>query len=173
MKVLLSLLITGSLIIAAPVSFAETYSETEMKERVGEMDDNADKKITFQEFYEEVVTDNTDSYDTNRDGYITSDEVEQEMTEDLIETVDEMNRLGVSESDANKTVIKTLNSIEQKSEAIVDQMDTDNDNLVEKEELKAYQRKQFNALDKNKDGFLSSADLRKKSSHKGYPIRWR
>ena len=159
------------IIASSSAVMAQSYSEEKAKAIVTEMDDNADKKVDFQEFYQESVTDNQDSYDSNHDGYITSGEVALEIKEDLIDTVTEMNRLGVSEHDADLTIVNTLNTVEQRADAIVKQMDSDGDNLVEEEELKAYQRKQFDALDKNKDGFLSAADVEKKSKHKGFPIR--
>ncbi|WP_349431202.1 hypothetical protein Q9L42_013005 [Methylomarinum sp. Ch1-1] len=172
MKVLISSLITGSIMVASSSSvLAQSYAEDEAKEIVRKMDDNADKKVDFKEFYQQEVTDNQDSYDVNRDGYITSGEIELELKEDLIETVSEMNRVGVSEHDADVTITNTLNSVEQKSEQIVKQMDEDGDGLVENDEIELFERKKFEALDRDKDGFLTAADVEKKSKHKGFPIR--
>ncbi len=172
MKVSKRILITTSLLLSflSTVS-THTFAESDVAEMVGKMDDNADKKIDFKEFFEDTVTDNQDSYDVNHDGYITAGEVALELKEDLVETVAEMNRIGVSEKNADATIVKSLSSIEKRSEAIVKQMDTDGDNLVEADELEAFKHKQFDALDKNKDGVISSADLVKKPQHKGFPIR--
>ena len=173
MKTITSSLITGFMIVASPMVVGQSYEETKVKEMVLEMDDNSDKKVDFKEYYQETVTDNVSSYDVNRDGYITEDEVEHELTEELMETVNEMNRLGVSDHDEDMTVTKALTTMDKKAKDIVKMMDTDHDNLVENDEIEAFQRKQFNALDKNKDGFLSEADLDKKPQHKGFPIRLR
>jgi len=168
---LLRLLIASALITTSTTILAESYGESQMQKMVGKMDDNADKKINFKEFYEGTVKESPETYDINHDGYITSGEVKQEMTEEVIETVEEMNRLGVSEKNADATISKMLNAIDSKAEAIVKQMDFDHDNLVEANELKAYERKQFKALDKNKDGVLSAADSKTTSVYKGFPIR--
>ncbi len=172
MKVLISSLLATSFAVISPSVLAKGYATDEMKERVSEMDDNSDQKITFKEFFQESVTDNVDFFDRNKDGYITEGEVANEITEDLQETVEEMNELGVSEKNINKTIVKTLKSIDKRAEAIVDAMDKDGDNLVEANELRAYQRKKFNKLDTNNDGVISKADLveKKKSKYKGYPI---
>ncbi len=172
MKVLISSLVSASFAILSPSVMARGYATDEMKEMVSEMDDNADSKITFKEYFEETVKDNHDTFDRNRDGYITEGEVANELVEELQETIDEMHDLGVSEKNANKTIEKTLKSIEKKSEAIIDAMDADGDNLVEADELRAYKRKEFGKLDTNNDGVISKADLKekKKSKYKGYPI---
>lgn len=173
MKLLTSSLISGFMLITSPLVWAESYEETEVKEMVEEMDDDFDKKVDFKEYYQETVTDNVSSYDVNRDGYITEDEVEHELTEELMETVYEMNRIGVSDHDEDMTVTKTLNEMDKKAKEIIRQMDSDHDNLVENDEIEEFRHKQFEALDKNKDGFLSEADLEKTSKHKGFPIRLR
>lgn len=173
MKTVISTVILGSLWLASPSVLAQSASEVKMKDMVLEMDDDLDKKVNFKEYYQETVTDNVSSYDVNRDGYITEDEIEHELTEELMETVTEMNRLGVSDHDEDMTVTKALNSMDKKAKDIVKMMDTDHDNLVENDEIEAFQRKQFDALDKNKDGVLSEADLGKKAKHKGFPIRLR
>nr|WP_305907964.1 hypothetical protein [Methylomarinum sp. Ch1-1]MDP4520763.1 hypothetical protein [Methylomarinum sp. Ch1-1] len=171
MKVLISSLITGSIMVASSSSvLAQSYAEDEAKEIVRKMDDNADKKVDFKEFYQQEVTDNQDSYDVNRDGYITSGEIELELKEDLIETVSEMNRVGVSEHDADVTITNTLNSVEQKSEQIVKQMDEDGDGLVENDEIELFERKKFEALDRDKDGFLTAADVEKNQNTRDSPF---
>ncbi len=171
MKTLTSTLISGLMIIASPIVSAQSYEETKMKEMVLEMDDDSDKKVNFKEYYQETVTDNVSSYDVNRDGYITEDEIEHELTEELMETVNEMNRLGVSDHDEDVTVTKALSGMDKKAKDIVKMMDTDHDNLVENDEIEEFQRKQFDALDKNKDGFLSESDLGAGSKQEGWPIR--
>lgn len=173
MKTVISTVVLGTLWLASPVVLAQSASEAKMKNMVLEMDDDYDKKVNFKEFYQENVTDNVSSYDVNRDGYITEDEIEHELTEELMETVTEMNRLGVSDHDEDMTVTKALTSMDKKAKDIVKMMDTDHDNLVENDEIEEFQHKQFDALDKNKDGFLSEADLGKKAQHKGFPIRLR
>ncbi|WP_152555572.1 EF-hand domain-containing protein [Methylomarinum vadi] len=173
MKILTSSLISGLMIIASPMVLAESYEEDKVKDMVLEMDDDFDKKVNFKEYYEETVTDNVSSYDVNRDGYITEDEIEHELTEELMETVNEMNRLGVGDHDEDVTVTNALMSMDKKAKDIVKMMDTDHDNLVENDEIEEFRHKQFDALDKNKDGFLSEADTGKRSKQKGWPIRLR
>ena len=168
MKKLVKPLIASALILAVSGAYAQSYSGAKVKKYINTMDDSGDKKVTFQEFFEASVTDNKDSNDVNRDGYITSGEIVLEITEDLIQTINEMRKAGVSESDINKTIAKELNSAEKEAEALIKKMDTDGDNLVEPDELEAYKHKQFDALDKNHDGVISSKDIKKT---RGFPIR--
>ncbi len=163
--------VSVAMLIAAPIVTAQSYTDDKLKKMISNMDDNTDKKVDFQEYYEESFTDNSDSYDVNKDGYITAGEVELEIKEDLVDTVDELRKHHVSEKATNATIIKELNSAHQESEAIINKMDTDGDELVEPDEIKAYKLKQFQALDSNHDGVLSSSDLSKKTQYKGYPIR--
>lgn len=165
-------LIATAIIIASTAIYAESYSEDQIKEMVSSQDDNNDQQVTFNEYYEDTVVDNTDSYDNNNDGYITSGEIAAEMREDLSETINELRKHGVSEADANKTITNELNSIDTESEAMLQRMDADCDNLVEPGELKAFQRQQFNKLDKNKDGVISQADIKKFPS-KGFGYRYK
>lgn len=170
MKMICSSLLGALLCMSSQLAFAESYVESKIEDAVEYMDDNADKKVDFEEYYEESVENDSDLYDVNQDGYITSGEIEQELKEELIETVDEMNRLGMSEENVEDAVTKSLNSVKKRAEKMLDSMDFDHDNLVEEDEFKAYKRKQFSALDKNQDGSLSADDTKRKSSYKGYPI---
>jgi Ca2+-binding EF-hand superfamily protein len=149
--------------------YAQSYSGYKVKKMINAMDDNADKKVGYQEFYEQSVTDNNDPLDTNQDGYITSGEIVIEITEDLVETIKLMRKEGVSETDINKTIAQELNTAEKEAEAMIKMMDTDGDNLVEPSEFDAFKHRQFDALDKNDDGVISQADIKKA---KGFPIRW-
>lgn len=167
MKKIIKPLIASAIIIASTsVVYADTYSADKLKKVLSSQDDDCNDKVSFEEFFEETVTDNSDSYDVNKDGYITAGEVALEMKEDLIDTVNELNKHGVSESATNKTIIKELNSIAKESELIIKKMDTDGDNLVEPEELKAYKRKQFDQLDANSDGVITTSDINKKKVQK-------
>lgn len=168
MKKLVKPLIASALVIASSGVFAQTYSASKVKKIINTMDDSGDKKVNFQEFFEETVTDNDDSFDVNKDGYITSGEIVLEIKEDLIETIKEMRKLGVSEKDINKTIAQELNTAEKEAAALIKKMDTDGDNLVEPSELEAYKYKQFDALDRNQDGKISRKDVKKT---KGWPIR--
>lgn len=170
MKMLFCSLLGCVLCISSQLAFAESYVESTIEKAVNSMDDNADKKVDFQEYYEESVDHGDDSFDVNRDGYITSGEIEQELKEELIETVDEMNRIGMPEENVEQAVTQSLNSVKKRAEKMLESMDFDHDNLVEKDEFKAYKRKQFATLDKNRDGSLSADDTKHKSSYKGYPI---
>ena len=160
MKILIKPLAATVLILASSSVFAgDSYSVAKLKEIVCSMDDNADKKINFKEFFEASVTDNNDSYDVNKDGYITAGEVALEMKEDLVDTVKELQKHGVSEKNTNATIVKELNSIDKEAAAIIKAMDSDGDHLVEPNELKAYKQQQFKKLDKNQDGVISKSDL--------------
>lgn len=168
MKKSVKSLIACALIITSIGIYAQSYSKQKVKKIINVMDDNANKKVDYQEYYEQTVTDNKDLLDTNKDGYITAGEVVIEITEDLVETIKEMRKLGVSEQAINKTIANELNTAEKEAAAIIKKMDTDEDNLVEPEEFDAYKRKEFNALDKNQDGVISQSDVKRS---KGYPIR--
>jgi len=168
MKKLVKPLLASALIIAVSGVNAQTYSGAKVKKYINQMDDSGDGKVTFQEFFEQSVTDNKDSNDVNRDGYITAGEVVIEIKEDLVQTINEMRKAGVSEKDINKTIAKELNTADKEAEALIKKMDTDGDNLVEPSELEAYKQKQFDALDKNQDGVISRKDIKKT---KGFPIR--
>lgn len=156
-KIILSL-ITLSSFLAINTSTAQSFTEDKVKALIEEMDDNSDTKINFEEFYEEKVTDNKDSLDSNRDGYITSGEIVLEIKEDLIQTIKEMRKQGVSEKAINKTIANELKTAEKEAAALIKKMDADKDQLVEPEEIKAYQRKQFKKLDVNSDGIISGLD---------------
>ena len=75
-------------------------------------------------------------YDQNKDGYITSDEVEVELREDAIEKAIKMQQRGKSQKAIDKVIMNMEDSIEQDAEKIIDKMDTDHDELVEPEEMK-------------------------------------
>ncbi|KAF3980954.1 MAG: EF-hand domain-containing protein [Methylococcales symbiont of Hymedesmia sp. n. MRB-2018] len=169
MKKLAKPLIVSALLITSVGVYAQGYSGYKVKKIISTMDDNADSKVNYKEFIEQTVTDNKDPLDTNQDGYITAGEIVIEITEDLIETIKEMRKQGVSEADINKTIAKELHTAEKEAEAMISKMDIDHDNLVEPEEFDAFNRKQFNALDKNQDGVISQKDIKRK---KGYPIHW-
>ncbi len=168
MKKVVKPLIVSILLVSTTAVFAQSYSGGKVKKYINTMDDSGDKKVDFQEFFEESVTDNDDSFDVNKDGYITSGEIVLEIKEDLVQTIKEMRKQGVSEANINKTIAKELNTAEKEAAALIKKMDTDGDNLVEPEELKAFKQKQFDALDMNKDGVISSRDVKRT---KGYPIR--
>ncbi len=168
MKKLVKLLLASALIITVSGVSAQTYSGAKVKKYINQMDDSGDKKVTFQEFFEQSVTDNRDSNDVNRDVYITEGEIVLEIKEDLVQTINEMRKAGVSEKNINKTIANELNTAEKEAAALIKKMDTDGDNLVEPSELEAYKHKQFDALDKNHDGVISRKDIKKT---KGFPIR--
>ncbi len=168
MKILIKPILASALILVSTGIYAEGYSASKVKKIISTMDDNSDKKVGFQEYYEETVTDNKDSLDTNNDGYITAGEIVIEITEDLVETIKKMRASGVSEANINKTIAKELNTAEKEANALIKMMDTDGDFLVEPGEFKAHKRKLFIALDTNKDGVISSSDIKKS---KGFPIR--
>jgi len=168
MKKLVKLLLASALIIAVSGVNAQSYSGAKVKKYINQMDDSGDNKVTFQEFFEQSVTDNRDSNDVNRDGYITEGEIVLEIKEDLVQTINEMRKAGVSEKNINKTIANELNTAEKEAAALIKKMDTDGDNLVEPNELKAYKQKQFDALDRNQDGVISRKDIKKT---RGFPIR--
>lgn len=178
MKKMITPLIASAIALAsANIYAADTYSQEKLKEMVERQDDDCNEKVTFEEYFEDTVTDNSDSLDVNKDGYITAGEVALEMKEDLIDTVKQLQELGVSETDANKTITKELNAIDKESELIVKKMDSDGDNLVEPEELEKYKRKEFDKLDTNRDGVLSKADASKgafgKKKQLGFGYRYK
>jgi len=168
MKKLVKPLLASALILTVSGVYAQSYSGAKVKKQINQMDDSGDKKVTFQEFFEQSVTDNRDSNDVNRDGYITAGEVVLEIKEDLVQTINEMRKAGVSEKNINKTIAIELNTADKEAAALIRKMDTDGDNLVEPSELEAYKKKQFDALDINDDGVISRKDIKKT---KGFPIR--
>ncbi len=76
-------------------------------------------------------------YDQNGDSYITADEVEVELREFAINKVIEMQKKGLSQKAIDRVIMRMEKSIEQDAEAIIDRLDTDGDELVEPEEIKA------------------------------------
>ncbi|MCF6202289.1 MAG: hypothetical protein L3J59_01265 [Methylococcaceae bacterium] len=172
MKVFIKPIIASTLLIAASSVYAQGYSDQQVKKSINIMDDNKDNKVEFQEYFEETFTDNNDSFDVNRDGYITSGEIVLEIKEDLRQSVKEMRKQGVSEKNISKTIASELKMANKEAEALIKKMDTDGDKLVEPEEIDAYKRKQFDKLDTNQDGFISSADMSKSNSKpsKGYSV---
>lgn len=161
MKMLIKPIVATTLVMVSVGVYAQGYTVKKNADTIYSMDDNGDKKVNFQEFFEETVTDNNDSFDVNKDGYITSGEVVLEIKEDLVQTINEMRKQGVSEKDINKTIANELNTAEKEAEALIKKMDADGDSLVEPEELKAYKKKQFDALDRNDDGLITSSDTAK------------
>ena len=161
MKILIKPIVATTLVMVSVSVYAQGYTVKKNADTIRSMDDNGDKKVNFQEFFEETVTDNNDSFDVNKDGYITSGEVVLEIKEDLVQTINEMRKQGVSEKDINKTIANELNTAEKEAEALIKKMDADGDSLVEPEELKAYKKKQFDALDRNDDGLITSSDAAK------------
>lgn len=168
MKSFITPLIVSAMMISSSTVYAESYAKDQLMIMVDKQDENCDEQVTFNEFFQERVTKNTDPYDRNQDGYITENEVALEMKEDLIETVNELHKHGVSEENINQTVISELEAIEKESSQIIASMDTDGDHLVEPEEITAYQKKDFKQLDTNRDGVISLKDLKpKKATAKG------
>lgn len=158
MKKIVKPLIASTLLILSSGVSAQSYSEDRINKTINIMDDNRDDKVKFDEYFEETFTDNKDSFDVNKDGYITSGEIVLEIKEDLVQSINEMRKQGISEKDINKTIANELNTAEKEAEALIKKMDTDGDNLVEPEEIKAFKKVQFNALDKNQDGVISTTD---------------
>ena len=78
----------------------------------------------------------TEEYDQNKDGYITSDEVEVELREDAIDKAIQMQKQGRSQKAIDKVIMNMEDSVEQDAEKIIDKLDTDHDELVEPEEMK-------------------------------------
>lgn len=172
MKRLIKPLIVTTLLIASSNSYALGYSAEKLEDMIERMDGDNDDKIKFKEYFKNTFTKNSDSYDVNQDGYITSGEIVLEIKEDLLQTIAEMHKQGVSEEDINKTMESELDSAKKEAEAMIDKMDTDGDNLVEPDEIKAFKQKQFDALDRNHDGALSELDTGKVDyiPAKGYNI---
>ncbi len=177
MKILIKPLIASALVIATAGVNAQSYSGDEVKDLIHEMDDNGNRSVNFQEFFEDSVTDNNDSFDVNKDGYITAGEVVLEIKEDLVQTIKELRKQGVSEKNINKTIANEFATAEAEAEKIIKRLDADGDNLVEPEELKAFKRRQFRAMDRNRDGVISKDDIKKlrksktKTKSKGWPIQ--
>ena len=175
MKILIKPLIASALVFAVAGVNAQSYSGEKVDDLIYEMDDNGNRSVDFNEFYEESITDNDDSFDVNKDGYITSGEVLLEIKEDLVETIKELRKQGVSEKNINKTIASEFETAEAEAERIIKKMDADGDNLVEPEELKAFKRRKFRSLDRNRDGVISKDDVKKlkksKTKIKGWPIQ--
>jgi len=167
MNIVIKSLLTSTLLVMVSGVGAQSYTEEKVGKMIGSMDDSVDSKVSFKEYFEATVTDNSDSNDVNKDGYITAGEVVLEIKEDLVQTINEMRKQGVSENNINKTIANELNTAEREAAALIKKMDKDGDNLVEPSELEAYKHKEFDALDANHDGVISRADVKRK---KGYPI---
>ncbi len=164
MKKLVTPIITTALLIASSNIYAtQGFSGSNVDSIVDSMDKNNNDKISFEEYFQKSFIDNNDSFDVNKDGYITAGEVVLEIKEDLIQTIEEMRKQGLSEADINKTIENELNTAKAEAEAIIKAMDTDGDNLVEPGEIERFQQAQFDKLDKNNDGSISSADTKAKS----------
>jgi glycerate-2-kinase len=167
MKLLITPLIASAIIIASSNAVqAESYSEDKLKKIISLQDDDCNEQVNIKEF-----TEDKSSYDQNQDGYITSNEVAIELEEGLEETVKELRKHGVSETNINKTVTSELKSIKKESAALIKKMDIDGDSLVEPEELEAFKEEQFEKLDKNRDGVLSSSDTTKNTKG-GFGFRY-
>ena len=167
MKKLIKPLLAGILTITSVNVFAQGYTSEKIDDVIDTMDQGTDQKITFTEFFDGSITNNNDSFDVNKDGYITSGEIVLEIKEDLIQTINEMRKQGVSETDITRTIASELNTAEKEAEKLIKKMDLDNDGLVEPAEINIYQRNKFDTLDKNNDGIIS----RKDSKSSGWPIR--
>jgi len=167
MKSLIKPLIASAIIIASSsVVHATSYSEDKLKNIISSQDDDCNKQVNIKEF-----TEDKSSYDQNQDGYITRNEVAIELEEGLEKTVKELKKHGVSETNINKTVTSELKSINKESAALIKKMDADGDSLVEPEELEAFKEAQFEKLDKNRDGVLSSSDTAKNAKG-GFGFRY-
>ena len=167
MKKLIKPVLAGILAITSVGVFAQGYTDEKVEDVIDSMDSGTDRKISFQEFFDGSFTDNNDSFDVNKDGYITSGEIVIEIKEDLVQTIQEMRRQGVSEKNINRTIANELRTAEREAAKLIKKMDLDKDGLVEPAEITLYQKKQFNTLDKNKDGVISRKDVKSK----GWPIR--
>lgn len=167
MKLLIKPLIASAIIIASSsIVHAASYSEDKLQNIISSQDDDCNEEVNIKEF-----TDDKSAYDQNKDGYITSNEVAIELEEGLEKTIKELRKHGVSETNINKTVTSELKSINKEANALIKKMDSDGDNLVEPEELEAFKEAQFEKLDKNRDGVLSSSDTTKKVSG-GFGFRY-
>jgi Ca2+-binding EF-hand superfamily protein len=159
MKSLIKPLIASAIIIvSSSVVHAASYSEDKLKNIINSQDDDCNEQVNIKEF-----TKDKSSYDQNQDGYITRNEIAIELEEGLEETIKELKKHGVSETNINKTVTSELKSISKESAVLIKKMDLDGDSLVEPEELEAFKEAQFEKLDKNRDGVLSSSDTTKKA----------
>jgi len=172
MKILVKPLIASALLIVASGVNAQGYSGDKVNDVIYSSDETGDKAVNFKEFYDENVTYNTNSLDVNKDGYISSGEIVIDIKEDLAATIAKMRELGVSEKNIKKTIASELRTADAEAAKILIKMDADGDQLVEPEELLAYQEKQFRKLDRNRDGVISKLDIKKKEKKKyaGWPI---
>ena len=157
MKSLIKPLIASAIIIVSSSAVhAASYSEDKLNNIISSQDDDCNEQVNIKEF-----TEDKSAYDQNQDGYITSNEIAIELEEGLEDTIKELRKHGVSETNINKTVTSELKSINKESAALIKKMDTDGDSLVEPEELEAFKEAQFEKLDKNRDGIISSSDTTK------------
>jgi len=172
MKILVKPLIASALVIAVSGVNAEGYSAENVNEVIYNADETGDKAVNFKEFYDENVTYNTNSLDVNKDGYISSGEIVIDIKEDLAATIKKLREHGVSEKNIKKTIASELRSADAEAAKILIKMDADGDQLVEPEELLAYQQREFRKLDRNRDGVISRIDIKKKEKklYKGWPI---
>ena len=168
MKIIVKSLAASVLLLAVSGVNAQGYSGERVDNIVKKMDDSGNNEVGFQEYFEDTVTDNDDSYDVNKDGYITAGEIVIEIKEDLVQSIMEMRKQGVSEKNINKTIAQELRTAEKEAEALIKKMDLDGDNLVEPTELKAFKHREFERLDVNHDGVISRKDTKKST---GFPIR--
>jgi len=172
MKILVKPLIASVLVIATSGVNAQGYSGDNVNDVIYNSDETGDKAVNFKEFYDENVTFNSNSLDVNKDGYISSGEIVIDIKEDLAATIKKLREHGVSEKNIKKTIASELRSADAEAAKILIKMDADGDQLVEPEELLAYQQKQFRKLDRNRDGVISNLDIKKKEKkqYKGWPI---
>ena len=80
-------------------------------------------------------------YDQNSDGYVTADEVEVELREDAINKAIKMQAQGKSQAAIDRVIMNMEDSVEVDAETIIDVLDADGDELVEPEEIKAFNKK--------------------------------
>jgi len=172
MKILVKPLIASALLIAVSGVNAQGYSGDNVNNVIYNSDETGDKAVNFKEFFDENVTFNTNSLDINKDGYISEGEIVIDIKEDLAETIKKLREIGVSEKNIKKTIASELRTADAEAAKILIKMDADGDQLVEPEELLAYQKQQFRKLDRNRDGVISKLDIKKKEKKKyaGWPI---
>lgn len=77
-------------------------------------------------------------YDQNNDSFITSDEVEVELREDAVSKAISMQKKGMSQAAIDKVIMNMEDSIEEDAEVIINILDSDGDELVEPEEIRAH-----------------------------------
>lgn len=96
----------------------------------------ADANAAYIPYQGQSQASSSAEYDQNKDGYVTSDEVEVELREDAIDKAIKMQKQGKSQKAIDQVIMNMEDSIEQDAEKIIDKMDTDGDELVEPEEMK-------------------------------------